>query len=218
MSQVYSDQHRKLQDQFSTRKMADRLEEMIVKTALDEMDKGFIEARDFFFLSTVDHNGHPSVSYKGGDPGFIQVVDPQTIAFPSYDGNGMFFSMGNITTNSKIGILFIDFETPHRFRLHGDATVTAHDPLLATYQEAELIVRVKISKVWINCPRYIHRMQRLAPSQYVPRATCETPLAVWKRLDVVQDVLPPKDMGRPEKSGGVITMDEYFAKLMQGEA
>ena len=218
MSNVYSEQHRKLQDEFSTRKMADRLEEMIVKNHVDEMDKGFIESRDFFFLSTVDQHGHPTVSYKGGDPGFIQVIDPQTIAFPSYDGNGMFFSMGNLSANSKIGILFIDFENPNRLRLHGEASVIAHDPLLAAYQEAELIVRVKVTNIWVNCPRYIHRMKRVAASQYVPRAACETPLAVWKRLDVVQDVLPPKDIGRAEKSGGVITFDEYVAKLMAGEA
>ncbi|MBI2799174.1 MAG: pyridoxamine 5'-phosphate oxidase family protein [Gammaproteobacteria bacterium] len=218
MSQVYSEQHRKLQDQFSTRKMADRLEEMIVKPLVDDMDKGFIESRDFFFLSTVDQTGHPTTSYKGGDPGFIRVVDPQTIAFPSYDGNGMFFSMGNISANPKIGILFIDFENPHRLRLHGEATVTANDPLLSAYKEAELIVRVKITKIWVNCPRYIHRMQRVAPSRYVPRAACETPLAVWKRLDLVQDVLPPKDVGRAAAAGGVITMDDYFAKLMKGEA
>ncbi len=218
MSNVYSEQHRRLQDQFSTRKMADRLEEMIVKTTVDDMDKAFIESRDFFFLSTVDQTGHPTVSYKGGDPGFLKVIDPSTLAFPSYDGNGMFFSMGNIAGNNKVGILLIDFENPHRFRMHGTASVSANDPLLAQYKEAELIVRVSLTKVWINCPRYIHRMKREASSAYVPRAACETPLAVWKRLDLVQDVLPPKDVGRPEQAGGVITMDEYFAKLMKGEA
>ncbi|MGD9604046.1 MAG: pyridoxamine 5'-phosphate oxidase family protein [Gammaproteobacteria bacterium] len=218
MSNVYSEEHRRLQERFSTRKLADRLEELIVKSTLDDMDKAFIESRDYFFLSTVDQHGHPTVSYKGGDPGFVRVVDPQTIAFPSYDGNGMFFSMGNLAGNPKVGILFIDFENPHRFRLHGEATVAPDDPLLAGYPEAELVVRVKLTKAWVNCPRYVHRMQRVASSRYVPRAACETPLAVWKRLDVMQDVLPPKDAGRPEKAGGVITMDEYFAKLMAGEA
>ena len=218
MSNVYSDQHRQFQDQFSTRKMADRLEDMLVKSSLDDMAKGFIESRDFFFLSSVDQQGHPTVSFKGGDPGFVRVVDPQTLAFPSYDGNGMFFSMGNISSNPKIGILFIDFENPHRMRFHGEASVTANDPLLASYPEAELIVRVKLTKAWVNCPRYIPRMQRVAASRYVPRAACETPLAVWKRIDAVQDVLPPKDIGKPAAAGGVITFDEYMAKLMQGEA
>lgn len=218
MSKVYSEEHRKLQEQFSTRKLADRLEEIIVKETVDDMDRGFIESRDFFFLSTVDHTGHPTVSYKGGDPGFIRVVDEKTLAFPSYDGNGMFFSMGNISGNPKIGILFIDFENPHRLRLHGEARVLANDPLLAEYKEAELIVRIDVTKIWVNCPRYIHRMQRVTPSRYVPRAACDTPLAVWKRLDAVQDVLAPKDIGRADQEGGVITIDQYFEKLVKGEA
>ena len=218
MSNVYSDQHRALQDQFSTRKMADRLEEMIVKPVVEDMDKGFIESRDMFFLSTVDQHGFPTTSYKGGDPGFVRVVDERTIAFPSYDGNGMFFSMGNIAAQRKVGLLFIDFENPHRLRVHGEASVSADDPLLANYTGAELIVRVAVTKLWINCPRYIHRYQKLDQSRYVPRADCHTPLAVWKRLDLVQDVLPPKDIGRPEQEGGQITMDQYFEKLMKGEA
>jgi len=218
MSNVYSEDHRRLQDRFSTRKLADRLEELIVKSTLDDMDKAFIGSRDMFFLATVGPDGFPTTSYKGGDAGFVRVVDDTTIAFPSYDGNGMFFSMGNIATNHKVGILFIDFENPHRVRLHGEASVSADDPLLASYVGAELVVRVKITKMWINCPRYIHRFQRVDSSRYVPRAGCDTPLAVWKRLDAVQDVLPPKDVGRPEREGGQLTMEQYMEKLMKGEA
>ncbi len=218
MSNVYSEDHRVLQDQFATRRLADRLEEMIVKPVIGDMDKAFIESRDMFFLSTVDHEGFPTTSYKGGDPGFVRVVDERTIAFPSYDGNGMFFSMGNIAAHRKLGILFIDFENPHRLRLHGEATISADDPLLAGFTGAELVVRVTVSKLWINCPRYVHRYRKIDPSRYVPREACDTPLAEWKRLDVVQDVLPPKDVGRPAQAGGPITMDEYMEKLMKGEA
>ncbi len=217
MSDIYDDSHRNFQDQFETRKLADRLEEMIIKTEVDEIDQPFIESRDMFFLSTVDQHGHPTVSYKGGDQGFVKVVDPSTIAFPSYDGNGMFYSMGNIAANPHVGLLFIDFENPHRIRLHGSASVSADDPLLASYKEAELVVRVKISKIWVNCPRYIHRMKRVEPSRYVPRAECDTPLAMWKHIDIVQDVLPSKDHGRAEKEGGLMTMDEYAEKLIAGK-
>src|SRR5690606_25444151 len=136
---------------------------------------------------SCDQHGRPTVSYKGGDPGFITIVDEHTIAFPSYDGNGMYFSMGNIAGNPNIGMLFIDFEVPNRLHLQGAASVTADDPLLANYAEAALIVRVRIQQVWVNCPRYIHRYQKLAPSQNVPRAECRAPLAEWKRLDAVQD-------------------------------
>ncbi|MEQ8233538.1 MAG: pyridoxamine 5'-phosphate oxidase family protein [Gammaproteobacteria bacterium] len=218
MSNIYGDKHRALQAQFETSKMADRLEEMIIKDHLDEMDQGFVATRDMFFLSTIDHQGRPTVSYKGGDPGFITIVDQRTIAFPSYDGNGMYFSMGNIAGNANIGMLFIDFENPHRIRLQGSASVSADDPLLAQYKEAELVVRVAIQQTWVNCPRYIHRYKKLDPSRYVPRAECDTPLAVWKRLEEVQDVLPPKDVGRPEAEGGLINMDEYAEKLVKGEA
>ncbi len=218
MSEIYDEAHRALQDRFTTRKMADHLEKMIVLTEIGDADKAFIEGCDMFFLSTLDASGHPTVSYKGGAPGFVRVVDSRTIAFPSYDGNGMFYSMGNIARNGHVGILFIDFEHPNRLRLHGEATVSAEDPLLSTYTEAELVVRVSVTKLWVNCPRYIHRMKRIESSRFVPRAACETPLATWKRIDLVQDVLPPKDQGRAERAGGVMTMDEYIAKLQRDEA
>jgi len=218
MSEIYNEQHRALQDRFATRKMADRLEEMIVKSTLDDFDKAFVQSRDLFFLSTVDAHGFPTTSYKGGDPGFVRVVDDATLAFPSYDGNGMFFSMGNIATNRKVGLLFIDFEKPHRLRVHGEAAIDPADPLLADYPGAELVVRIHVTKLWINCPRYIHRYQRVAASRYVPHADSRAPLAVWKRLDAVQDVLPPQDVGRPDEEGGALTLEQYMEKLLRGEA
>lgn len=217
MSDLYTDSHRGLQDQFDTRRMADRLEEMIVADVIGEQDKPFIESREFFFLSTVDPAGQPTVSFKGGPMGFVKVVDETTIAFPSFDGNGMFYSMGNLAAKPEIGILFIDFENPHRIRFHGKASITANDPLLAEYHEAELVVRVKLSKMWINCPRYIPKFKKVESSRYVPDAASETPLAGWKRIDAVQDVLPGKDIGRPEASGGVITMEEWGEMLQKGE-
>jgi predicted pyridoxine 5'-phosphate oxidase superfamily flavin-nucleotide-binding protein len=217
MSDLYADSHRGLQDQFDTRRLADRLEEMIIADIISEQDKPFIESREFFFLSTVDPDGLPTVSFKGGPPGFIRVVDEKTIAFPMYDGNGMFYSAGNLKAKPEIGILFIDFENPHRIRFHGKASIQDNDPLLADYQEADLIVRVVLSKMWINCPRYIPKFQKVESSRYVPKAGRETPLAGWKRIDAVQDVLPEKDLGRPEEAGGVITMEQWAGMLEKGE-
>ena len=217
MSDLYADSHRGLQDQFDTRRLADRLEEMIIADIISEQDKPFIESREFFFLSTVDPDGLPTVSFKGGPPGFIRVLDEKTIAFPMYDGNGMFYSAGNLKAKPEIGILFIDFENPHRIRFHGKASIQDNDSLLADYQEADLIVRVVLSKMWINCPRYIPKFQKVESSRYVPKAGRETPLAGWKRIDVVQDVLPEKDLGRPEEAGGVITMEQWAGMLEKGE-
>jgi len=218
MTTFYGEQHRALQDRFDSRRMADRMEQTIVKTALDDMDKHFVSTRDMFFLASVDHNGRPTVSYKGGDAGFIKIVDERTIAFPSYDGNGMYFSMGNLAGNPEIGILFIDFEVPNRMRLQGRASIMPDDPLLAEYKEADLVVRVAITQTWVNCPRYIHRFKKLAPSRYVPRVGEQTPFCVWKRLDGYTDVLRPHDMGRTEAEGGLLSIDQYMDKIAKGEA
>lgn len=217
MSELYGEKHRRLQDQHDSRKLADRVKDIIVEGQISEQNQRFIESRDFFFLTTIDHRGYPTCSYKGGNPGLVRVVDGQTLAFPSYDGNGMFLSMGNILGNSRIGMLFIDFETPHRVRVHGDASASADDPLRADFPGAEMIVRVKVAEVFINCPRYIHRMARQESSKYVPQQGKEPPGPQWKRIDAVQDVLPACDQGIAEKLGGTITPEEYGAMVMRGE-
>jgi hypothetical protein len=214
----YGDEQRALQQRFQTGRMADLLEQVIVHPEIEEAERAFIEARDMFFLATVDGSGQPTCSYKGGDPGFVKVVDPATLAFPSYDGNGMFLSMGNIRATARVGLLFIDFETPHRLGVQGTAAVREADPLLAAYPGADLVVRVAVSQVFVNCSRYVHRYQRVKASRYVPRAGCETPFAEWKRIDVVQEALPPRDAGKTAKAGGTITIEEYEAKRHAGEA
>jgi predicted pyridoxine 5'-phosphate oxidase superfamily flavin-nucleotide-binding protein len=218
MSEIYSPEHRALQQMFDTSRLADRVEELIVRPEIPDDSKAFIESRDMFFLTSVDHRGYPTCSYKGGAPGFVRVVNPGTIAFPSYNGNGMFLSMGNIVANSKIGMLFIDFETPHRVRIHGLASIDRNDPLLAEFEGAELVVRVAVTETFINCPRYIHQYQRVQTSKYAPQAGCEAPPAPqWKRLNVIQDVLPARERDTAEKLGGTITFEEYGARVLKGD-
>lgn len=216
MSRLYGPQHRELQDTFESRPMADRIEAIAAKTELDDMAKAFIESRDMFFLSTVDHNGRPTVSYKGGDTGFVRVLDANTLAFPSYDGNGMYYSMGNITAHAEIGCLFIDFERPFRLRLQGRAEVLRDDPLLGLFNEAELVVRVSVSDVWMNCPRYVHRYEKKATSRYAPRTDVETPLCEWKRIAGLEDILRPHELAAVEKVGQ-ISEEEWMGRVMTGD-
>jgi predicted pyridoxine 5'-phosphate oxidase superfamily flavin-nucleotide-binding protein len=216
MSRLYGPQHRELQDQFDSRRMADRIELIAAKTEIDDVARSFIETRDMFFLSSVDHKGRPTVSYKGGDPGFVKVIDTGTIAFPSYDGNGMYFSMGNIAANPEIGCLFIDFERPFRMRLQGRAEVIKDGPLFDLYKEADLVVKVAVSDVWMNCPRYVHRYEKKVSSRYVPRVEAETPLCEWKRIDAVQDTLRPDEIAAVEKAGQ-ITADEWMGRVFTGD-
>src|SRR5262245_36935963 len=170
-----------------------------------------------FWLASIDHQGRPTVSYKGGDVGFVRVLDNRTIAFPCYDGNGMFYSMGNVAGNDKVGLLFVDFEHPHRLRVQGIARIADDDPLLAQYFEAQLIVRVSVTELFRNCPRYVHKYQKVYDSKYVPRAGTRTPLAGWKRIKDVQAELPAKDQGRAEQEGGFRTRAEYVAMVNAGD-
>jgi uncharacterized protein len=216
MSSLYGETHRQLQDRFDSRTLADTLEAVIVQPTLDDETIAFIQARPFFFLSTVNADGQPTVSHKGGAPGFVRVLDPTTIAFPSYDGNGMFLSMGNIAADARVGMLFIDFETPHRVRVHATASVRSDDPLLAGYPGADLVVRATVTETFVNCPRYITRHTPVEASPYVPDEDGHAPLPEWKKIDLLQDVLPERFQGRAEAEGGTITMEEYAERLADG--
>ena len=196
MSEIFHDGNRTLQDRFDTRRLADRLDQAVVGDTIRPHDKAFIERADMFFLATADEQGRPNCSYKGGDPGFVRVVDEHTIAFPNYDGNGMYLSMGNVLKNPHVGLLFIDFEHQHRMRLNGEASIDERDPLMAEHPEAQFIVRVRAREVFPNCPRYIHQYRLVARSRFVPHVECETPVPAWKAGDWVADVLPEQDRAR----------------------
>lgn len=218
MSEIYNEQHRTLQQKFDTTRLADRVDKMVVRPQISDDQKAFIETRDMFFLASIDHRGYPTCSYKGGAPGFVRVADSKTIVFPSYNGNGMFLSMGNINTSHKVGMLFIDFETPHRVRVHGVATIAHNDPLLAEFVGAELLVRVAVTEAFINCPRYVHKYQRVQTSKYAPHAGCAAPPAPqWKRIDAIQDALPEREKDLAEQLGGTLTFEEYGALVIKNE-
>lgn len=196
MAAGFHEGSRSLQDRFDTRALADRIDTLLVRETISAADRAFIGERDMFFLATADAEGRPTCSYKGGDPGFVRVLDPQTVAFPNYDGNGMYLSAGNVLVNPHVGLLFIDFERGHRMRLEGEATIDLDDPLAAEFPEAQFVVRVRARAVYPNCPRYIHRYQLVRRSRFVPREDCPTPVPAWKRWDWAFDALPGEDPAR----------------------
>jgi predicted pyridoxine 5'-phosphate oxidase superfamily flavin-nucleotide-binding protein len=196
MSAIYHEGHRRFQDRFDARRLADRLDERIVHDRLTDKDREFIERLDMFFLATADAEGRPNCSYKGGDPGFVRVLDERTLAFPSWDGNGMYLSVGNVAVNAHVGLLFIDFERQRRLRLNGIASVEERDLLLAEFPGAQLVVRVRVREVFPNCPRYIHKLQAVERSAFVPRPGCTPPVPPWKTSELARDVLPADDPAR----------------------
>ncbi|WP_407518679.1 pyridoxamine 5'-phosphate oxidase family protein [Methylobacterium oryzisoli] len=216
MGSLYYEQHRRLQEEFDTVKLAELLDTKWVHDEIGPDERTFIESRDFFFLSTVDPDGMPTVSYKGGPVGLVRVMDGNTLVFPGFDGNGMFYSVGNIVGQPKVGLLFIDFETPHRVRVQGTATMLRDDPIMASWTEAQYAVRIDVTKAWVNCPRYVHKFQRVDQSKYVPKPGQKTPLALWKRLDMVQDVLHDEDRARAEQEG-LLDLPAYEARVSKGD-
>jgi predicted pyridoxine 5'-phosphate oxidase superfamily flavin-nucleotide-binding protein len=193
---TFHDDSRYWQDRFDTRRIADRIDELLVSETIDDNAKRYIEERDMFFLATTDEQGHPQCSYKGGEPGFVRVVDERTLAFPVYDGNGMFLSAGNIRRHAPVGMLFIDFEHPNRMRVNGIATIDENDPLLAEMPGAILVVRVQTTHVFPNCPRYIHKMKLVERSPFVPKPKEPPPIPDWKRMTWAQEYLPEHDPAR----------------------
>jgi predicted pyridoxine 5'-phosphate oxidase superfamily flavin-nucleotide-binding protein len=190
---MFHDGNRRLQDQFDSRRISDRLEEKLTRTQFTPDDKVFIESLPYFFLATADASGRPDCSYKGGMPGFVRVTGPAELAFPDYDGNGMFKSLGNVLVNPEVGILFIAMHgKPKRLRINGEATVNDRDPLLTQTVGAQLIIRVAARAIFPNCPRYIPTMQLTEPSIYAPRPGCDAAEPAWKDFADLKDYVHPR--------------------------
>lgn len=208
MGQQYHEGQRELQDRFDTRRLADRLDEA-TSDVISDPHRAFIEARDMFFLATVDADGRPQCSYKGGAPGFVRVLDDRTIAYPSYDGNGMFLSAGNIGVNPEVGLLFIDLERGTRLRFNGTASIDVGDPLIDSYPGCQLVVRVRGAAVFANCRRYVHRYELVERSGFVPSASGDAPVPDWKLDPWFEGTLPRGDPARDPDSPSAPAIPEF---------
>lgn len=190
---MYHEGNRELQDAFGSRALADRLAETLRHSAFTEADAAFIAAQSYFFLATADAQGAPDCSFKGGPPGFAQVVAPDLLIFPDYDGNGMFKSLGNIRANPHVGLLFMTMdERPRRLRVNGTAQVVDDDPRMDEIPGAQLLVRVTPTDIFPNCPRYIPSTQVTAPSADAPQADAAPVEPAWKGFPAFSDVVPPR--------------------------
>lgn len=190
---MFHDGNRQLQDRFDSRRISDRLEETLTRKEFSDDDRSFIESLPYFFLATADADGRPDCSFKGGAPGFVRVTGPSEIAFPDYDGNGMFKSLGNVVSNASVGLLFIAMHgKPRRLRVNGEARVSDNDPLLVETVGAQLIVRVAARAIFPNCPRYIPVMQMTEPSVYTPQAGCDAPEPKWKEFADFKEYVHPR--------------------------
>jgi predicted pyridoxine 5'-phosphate oxidase superfamily flavin-nucleotide-binding protein len=188
----YNEGARALQDRFESRPIADRLESL-ARREFTADDKAFIESAIYFFIATADGEGRPDCSFKGGPAGFVRVSGPAELAFPDYDGNGMFRSLGNLAVNAHVALLFIALHgKPRRLRVTGTARASAEDALMGSTVGAQMIVRVQARHIFPNCPRYIPSLQLVEESPYAPRPG-EAPLEPeWKGYDAFKDHVHPR--------------------------
>ena len=164
MSEFYGRSHRSFQDEHGTRALADRLE-LLAHAEFDAADRAFIESAAMFFLATVDQQGMPTVSYKGGVPRFVRITAPGELIFPVYDGGH--------------------------------------------YPGAQHLVRVSVRQLFVNCGRYIHKVQAQTLSPHVPDPEGKQPFPEWKRIAVIAETLSEGDKGKVERAGGTIALEEY---------
>jgi predicted pyridoxine 5'-phosphate oxidase superfamily flavin-nucleotide-binding protein len=190
---LYHEGMRKLQDERDTRRIADRLAQVTLRTAFAAEDRAFIERCSMFFVATADAAGRPDCSYKGGLPGFVRVIDDRTLCIPDYDGNGMYRTWGNVLVNPSVGILFLDFTQPKRLRINGTARISADDSLRGEFPGAVFLIRVTAERIFPNCPRYIHKMELIEHSVYAPHPEYTPPVPAWKTFAEFRDALPPRD-------------------------
>jgi uncharacterized protein len=156
---------------------------------LTDDDVTLIEVQSSVLISTVDVDGWPDVSYKGGDVGFIRVVARDTLEFPSFDGNGMFRTLGNIVDTGRVGLLFLDTTRQQRLRLHGTGQVITDPSIVNQYTGAQAVVRIAIGRLFPNCGRYIHNAAGEV-SEHVPREGYVPPQPEWKSYPILHEVLP----------------------------
>lgn len=191
---LYGDGARALQDEFDSRRLADRLQELTLHGEMNDGDIELIREQRAVWVATVDADGWPDVSYKGGLPGFVQVVDASELRLPIYNGNGMWRTLGNVLDNGRVALLFVDQSRPWRVRLHGTGAVLTDPAAVSAFHGAEAVLQVRVARVFPNCGRYIHRDDEVSP--FVPQPGHDTPVPDWKRIPILREVLPEHDPAR----------------------
>ncbi len=191
----YHEGHRAHQELHDGTRLADRLEEVRVHREFWEDEIAQIETAPFFFLATATGDA-VDCSFKGGEPGFVKVTGPATLEWPDYDGNSMYRSLGNISQNPKVGLLFIpiDGQSP-RLRINGRAVISHEPARLSAYAGAKAIITVECDFIYKNCNRYLPELTLSQPSPFNPKPGYAVPQPEWKSRDYARDVLPLRDDG-----------------------
>jgi len=160
-----------LQQKFDTQKRAENFYQRQMLDHLNPAMQAFIRRQELVFVATADAHGNCDCSFRAGLPGFVRVLDRNTLLYPEYRGNGVLASLGNITENPHIGLIFIDFfEATIGLHVNGKAMIVGNDELRQRLdlpsevrqdmaveggRRAERWVIVEVEEAYIHCSKHI---------------------------------------------------------------
>lgn len=159
-----NDGERRLQDRLGTREQAEAFLDRQARTRLNDAMRHFIARQDMMFVATADAAGECDNTFRGGPPGFVRVLDDEHLSWPEYRGNGVLASLGNITENPHVALLFIDFHDA--IGLHVNATAEiVEDPGRSNDTppglRARLWVVARVEEAYIHCAKHIPRLAKV---------------------------------------------------------
>ena len=178
-----SKSEKELQKQFRTTKDALQFYNKQVITHLSSLMQDFIGKQEMMFISTADRKGECDASFRAGDAGFIRILDAHHLLYPEYKGNGVMASLGNISENLNVGLMFLDFfETKVGLHVNGKAKIVLKEELqntLASFPQAykdleenpdsfKIVsyVLVEVEEAYIHCSIHIPMLLKIDPKTY----------------------------------------------------
>lgn len=182
-----SDGEVRLQERYGSRSRALAFYRNQMCGQLNEAMREFIARQEMVFVATADHEGEADCSFRAGPPGFVRVLDAKTLCYPEYRGNGVMASLGNISENGHVGMLFVDFMAA-KIGLHvnGTAKVVGNDEMrrnsrLTPEVEADLDqtggrrperwVLIRVEEAYVHCSKHIPLLRRVDTAEAVAWGT-----------------------------------------------
>lgn len=162
---------RELQHRYGTTERAERFYQQQMLDHLNERMRQFVAQQEMMFVATADARGNCDNTFRAGPPGFVQVFNPEHLAWPEYRGNGVLASLGNISENPHVGLIFVDFRESIGLHVNGRATIV-EDAVLRDFspdlpvdtvpgRRPERWVSVQVEEAYIHCAKHIPRLVKL---------------------------------------------------------
>ena len=132
---------------------------------LGSPEQTFIQARDSFYMASVSETGWPYIQHRGGNKGFVHIINPGLIGFADLRGNKQYISLGNLQHDTRVALFFMDYPHQTRLKILGRVEIHEHDPeapaLIESFRPAdksdivERVILIHVEAFDWNCPQHI---------------------------------------------------------------